>query len=361
MNYISYWIPLTNTIDINFITASEPTRIPIRENISDGIIIEESFIEIKFLENKNIFFQFEDNSYTLICKSFNDKGLLTYYFNNLAQNIKDIIEIQVYHFIKSYFHKHESHEDKVDALLHGYFTSTLPDDDYIVKHFCDIFQDKFNEYIENIESAGSIPDILSKYKNKEYSIEEALNFIAKIQNKILNIKIELLYFKYLSNTFTNHTNKKYYSKESKNYIYRFNVLYQKYETLDNQFDTEYAVVINTSQGRIAWIGIVLGAILGLIGVYYGFNGASSTQLQSNFTDLNKQNQKILLFENDYNSTLLEFNKNLHIKYINLLNIQNNLLKKEDENHNKILQNIKLLKNKDTNKTMEKSSDCKLLN
>ena len=319
MNYISYWIPLTNTFEFDNISSEEYTEIPIVKNISDAVIVEESKLSVKLQKNKNIHFLYENQDYTLTIESSSNTGVLTYSYPNVEQNIKDIMEVQVYHYIKSYFHSHESHDDEVDALLHGYFTSLKPYKNDVIEHYCDIYQKKFESYYENIESSASVDEIIQKYKDKEYSIEESLELIAKVQNKIHKLKTELIYFKFLASSFVESNKKEYFLRECKNYLARFTILYQRYETLDNQFDTQYAIVINETQGRLAWWGIFLGVVLGGIGWYYGYMGATTENLNSKYKTLHNQNK----VSNSYLSKTQEQDKAI-LFIIMPISISNNL-------------------------------------
>ena len=328
-------------------------------DISDQVEDTDNDLYLKIKNNKDIEFTYLSNTYTLSNVESHNNGVLIYSYETIDQNINDILDIQVYHYLKDFFHFHESHDDEEDALLHGYKTTTQPTLDNVVDHYCKIYQNKFNDHYDNIISFSSMDIIMDKYLNKETKVHEAINSIAQIQRKINKIEIELIYFNFLLNTLNDTELKNSFINEYKNHIIKFNILYKEYEILDNQLDTEYSKIINRYQLFLGILGIVLGVILGSIGWYYGFNGATEKKQ----IELNDNNNKTMQVINK-NITNIPYQKVITI--INTYNKKNSnsldIIKKDIVNLNntinKCQNNIKVinqtLKVKTHNKALEKN-------
>lgn len=358
MNYVSYWIPSTNVIDfdtlLNELIENDSTN-----DISDQIEDTDNDLYLKIKNNKDIEFTYLDNTYILSNVVSHNNGVLIYSYETVDQNIDDILDIQVYHYLKDFFHSHESHDDEEDALLHGYKTTEEPTLDNIIEHYCEIYQNKFNDHYDNIISFSSIDIIMNKYLNEETKVHEAINSIAQIQRKINKIEIELIYFNFLLNTLEDINLKDFFINEYKNNIIKFTILYKEYEILDNQLDTEYSQIINKHQILLGILGIVLGLILGGIGWYYGYNGTTEKKQ----IELNDNNNKTMQVINK-NITNIPYQKVITI--IDTYNKKNsnslNIIKKDIVNLNttinKCQNNIKeinqTIKAKTHNKALEKN-------
>lgn len=353
MNYISYWIPSTSFIEFGTLI-DELIDNNSTNNISDKVETTDNDLYLKIKNNKDIEFNYLGNTYTLSNIESHNNGILIYRYENMQQNIDDILDIQVYHYLKDFFHSHESHNEEEDALLHGYKTSEKPTFDNVVEHYCKIYQNKFINHYDNITSYSSIDIIMNKYLNKETKIHEAINSIAQIQRKINKIETELVYFNFLLNTLISSKLKNFFINEYKNNTIKFAILYKEYEILDNQLDTEYSQIINKHQILLGILGIVLGVILGSIGWYYGYNGATENKQ----IELNKKNdetmqainknitnipcQKIINIINTYNkenSNKLDIiNKDIDSLYKTINKINSKIIK--IDTHNKSLENNK---------------------
>lgn len=289
MKYISYWIPSTNALDfeslVNNVYSNNTTN-----DISDNLEDTANNLHLTFQENKNIDIQYQGNHYELKHEELHDNGILIYSYETMPEEVEEILDIQVYHHLKAFFHIHDCHDEEEDALLHAYKTESKPDFNDITEHYCSIYKKKFDYHYDNLIEVASVDIIMDSYVNKQKKVHEALKTTAEMQKRIHKIERELLYFKFLIEGLPNDTTlKNRFLIDYKNHLVKFHILYKEYEILDNQLDTEFAQIINKHQVILAILGIGLGFILGCIGWYYGYHGATGdVQL-----DLNNSNNQII--------------------------------------------------------------------
>lgn len=284
MSFISYWIPLVNYINFekNFEEVIGTSK---SDDISDKVETEKHQVTLTIDEQRNITIESKNKLYKLNYVSCHKNGILTYTHNIQEPSILDILEIQVYHILKSFFHIHDGHHEEEDTLLNAYSENDYPDMNSIIKYYCENYSQKFSSYYENIDAIISPDIILERYKKKiTYKVTDAINAIALAQRKIHKIKIELNYFSFLLSNL-NNIDKKYYCREHTNHLEKFNILYQNYEILINQINTNYAKTLNAFQIILGSIGIILG----LGGIYYGYYGATGDELTENYKSLYEQN------------------------------------------------------------------------
>jgi hypothetical protein len=322
MTFISYWIPLTNTINFteeinNFLDNNERFN-----NIADGVKINDNPLTLIIDENKNLNVKYEDKEYTLTYESHSDFGILTYsYPKDINEDFLDLLDVQIYHCLKDFFHVHECHHKEQDALLHAYkFTDKNEKDnlDKIIAHYSNTYESKILEYEENLTKVS--PEIiLEQYKSKKYKIKQAINVIAKAQRKILKIKAEFSYYTFLISFITDKDIATYHKRFYSNNINKLEKLYKEYEILDNQLDTEYTSIINKYQIGLAILGIVIGTFLGGVSWYYGYYGTTSKDLNNKYENLKQLHKDSSNSIHMINDNLKKYDKNIKI-YSNALKV-----------------------------------------
>ena len=105
MLYISFWIPLTNTINFEEEFKKNNGK-SFTSQISDGLENKENTLFLEINENKNITVKYLAKYYNLKYCGSNEYGIITYKLkkNGLDSSLQDILEVQLYHAIKSFFH-----------------------------------------------------------------------------------------------------------------------------------------------------------------------------------------------------------------------------------------------------------------
>jgi|GEM_PF-5050618 len=336
MNYIAYWIPLTNTIDFTraFGNLQERTK---KVDISDNVVNKKNILKISINENRDITLSLNnEHTYQLTYYNSFNNGLVIYSYNNsFPQNIIEILPLQVYHEFKDFFHTHEAHDIEEDSLLSAYSSKSEPIKNEVILYYCEKYISKFNYYHNNIISYNS-PTIIWEHfiKSKTYMIPDAINTISIGQKNIHKIQTELNYFLYLVNNCSDDINKNYFLREYKNNKFKFHILYQEYEILDNKLDTEYTKIINKYQLYLGY----LGAGLGVIGIGFAMWGINLAHKGLTTNDFIKVKDNIYIKQ-------IEFETKIH-KSINLLKNQNDTLnintskiQKEHNELNKVVKNI----------------------
>ncbi|WP_323589588.1 hypothetical protein [Aliarcobacter butzleri] len=290
MLYISFWIPLTNNIDFEEEFEKNKDK-SYSSQISDGLEIKENSLVLKINQNKHLSVDYLGKSYILeYCGSYNF-GIISYKLNKntLEPNFRDLLEVQVYHAFKSFFHIHEYHEDEQDSLLHAKISENNESIDILVEHFSKEYEKKIKMYQKRIELI-SVETILKSYKTKEYEIHQSLLVISSAQKTILKIKSELIYYNFLIKNFQDSNKYKFYNNIYTRHFTHFDILYKHYEILDNVLDTEYSKIINRYQFYLGFLGIIASIGLGAIGIWYGYNGATQISVDKYYNDYMTQNK-----------------------------------------------------------------------
>lgn len=298
MLYISFWIPLTNTIDFEEEFKRNKGK-SFTSQISDGLENTENTLFLKINENKNISVKYLDKDYELEYYESNEFGIITYKLtkNGLDPSFKDLIEVQLYHAFKSFFHLHEYHEDEQDSLLHAKISEHIESIDDLIEHFSKEYEKKIDKYQGRIELI-SVETILNLFNSKKYKILQALAVVASAQRTILKIQSELIYYNFLIKGFKDTNKYKYYKNIYIRYVTHFDISYRHYEILDNVLDTEYSKIINKYQFYLGFGGLVASFVLGAIGIWYGYNGATQTSIDKFYSEYMIENK--LCNKNLYN-------------------------------------------------------------
>ncbi len=337
MAFISYWIPLTNTIDFKKSFDELDLNFKTRD-ISDGVESNPNILKIEIQENKNLHISLnKDEIYVLEYLTSFDNGLLYYKHDIQDDHILRIIHIQVYHLLKDFFHIHECHKDDVDALLIAFCSDDYTCTHIVLKHYAELYKNKFEDYY-NIIMEESSPEIISEnYHSTNQKIPEAITDIIKQQGFILNIQKEMSYFDFLLSNFKSITEKTYYRREYKNNVIRFNDLYKKYEMQDNLMDTLYSKAMNNVQNYLAILGTILALLglgLGIWGICLALNGLTTDHFDENFEKVKTFNNDAKILIDKYNSVNEKIN-NTNINYKKLYCKHKQLSSKLDSNYSEL--------------------------
>ena len=298
MLYISFWIPLTNTINFEEEFKKNNGK-SFTSQISDGLENKENRLFSEINENKNITVKYLAKYYNLKYCGSNEYGIITYKLkkNGLDSSFQDLLEVQLYHAIKSFFHLHEYHEDVQDSLLHAKISEYIESKDDLIEHFSKEYEKKIDKYNKRIELT-SVETILKLFNTQKYKILQALDVVASAQRTILKIQSELIYYNFLIKGFEDTNKYKYYKNIYIRHLTHFDILYKHYEILDNVLDTEYSKIINRYQLYLGFGGLVASFVLGAIGIWYGYNGATQISVDKYYSDYTIQNK--LCYDSLYN-------------------------------------------------------------
>ena len=167
MLYISFWIPLTNTINFEEEFKKNNGK-SFTSQISDGLENKENTLFLEINENKNITVKYLAKYYNLKYCGSNEYGIITYKLkkNGLDSSFQDLLEVQLYHAIKSFFHLHEYHEDEQDSLLHAKISEYIESKDDLIEHFSNEYEKKIDKYQGRIELI-SVETILNLFNSKK--------------------------------------------------------------------------------------------------------------------------------------------------------------------------------------------------
>lgn len=268
MKYITYWIPLTNTIDLDKQFYENKDK-SLKKDIKDNPSGKVNELKVTILSNRNLLINYLSSEYTLEHKHSKEMGIITYEHNIQEPNVKRILYIHVYSLFKSFFHIHEAHDGEEDAIINAYNHAKYEKHNFAIDYYCRQYIYKFNEYLGYL--AEDTPEIIwNSYamKKSKYMIRHGIKSILENQNIINKAQTEIIYFKFL---FKYSNNKTYFKREYSYFYEKFNVLYKEYEMLDEKFDIEYNEKINKHQ----FILSILGSIVGVIGIWLTLLGLTT--------------------------------------------------------------------------------------
>ena len=275
--YLFYWIPTKEHInglkDRSFI----PSKSFVRKNISD--IDKNKRLELTLEINNNYdidvhLLKYDGSSFEYKLKYIQSdiNGFIVYEISDKQLKFdydRTIFEIQVYHAFKDFFHIHEYHEDKTDALIKAYSSNIKNIYPYeYIRHYLELYSKKFESYRELILQypPEKILDIFQKDRKYKYVIlrlKHAYRFIFKAEG-------EMLYAKFLLSTLL-HCNEQECKNLYKEYeihlsVYEkdFSILFEKYTVTSQQVDMCYDLKINQYQIYLAIFAIILSIVIAIL-------------------------------------------------------------------------------------------------
>lgn len=274
MQYVTFWIPVESKVDFSILC---PDLGSIKsQNITDEVETPTNLLTLEIITNNNLKVSYQENEFLLELHSYDEYGYFTYsYEENIDQ---ELLKIQIYHLFKEFYHIHKNHHDEEDALVEAYISS-----------FFEIEKIK-NYYIENyILKFESYEKILyefledDKIEDNSFDIEELSN----LKFYLLKAKNEMSYAKFISQQSDNY-------EKMISYENNLNNLYENLSILESKKIINSNNKINKWQFFLSFLGISLG----ILGFYYGYNGATS-QSQSKVISQIMENKSYI--DNDLNS------------------------------------------------------------
>lgn len=252
MKFITFWIPLEYSVDFNKVNLEKNNKKS--KNITDKVEKRSNILNLEIKKNNNINLKYQDIDMFLEFYSYNEHGFFTYTIKDKID--EELLKIQVYHIFKEFYHTHKGHAQEEDSLIEAIILDNF-DINKIKKHYIDGYLSKFENYKSIIEEY-LLSTTLEKY---DYQID----MLSNLKNLILKAKNELNFAKFLSKQELEYEQFLSIEKSLDNFYNRLTVL-----------ETNKIIRTNDNINKWQFILAILGLILGLIGTYFGFYGATES-------------------------------------------------------------------------------------
>lgn len=313
MRYVTFWIPLEYEVDFDLFEAdSQKVK---TQDLTDEVENSTNKLTLQILDNKNLQISYHEDQFLLTLHSYDRYGYFTYSYTDTIDD--ELLKIQVYHLFKEFYHIHKNHHDEEDALVEAFISKTY-DIKEIKKHYISNYELKFESYESILYEFLEDKSI----EDNSFDIDELSN----LKEYILKAKNEIAYAKFISKDSDKYALLVSYENNINNLYERLNIIESKKIISSND-------KINKWQFFLALLGICLG----IVGIYYGYSGATSKNQEVFKTQLSLQTD-----------TIKQNHKNTDEKISNLQNevtknqkeIQLVQIKIEDFNCTKIANDIK---------------------
>ena len=266
--FFYYWVPVKKHIDFkkDGIVLKEEIRRPISDINKNSVEITLKFDKKTFNIKVNLLIDNVHKEYFLEKVQYDTNGFIIYKCDSVNLDDKQDIEllnIQVYHCFKEFFHNHEYHDSLSDALITAYSSPTQADNmKEVLKHYYQLYTDKFDAF-KNLIELQNIRNILIDFENS-VDIVKASILIKEAKRIILSARGEMVYADFLLSSAL-HDDKLFdlyqeYKVHFEMYEKELDIYYDKYDNLYTQIDLAYSHNINRFQMILAFVGICLGII-----------------------------------------------------------------------------------------------------
>ena len=312
MQYVTFWIPLEYKVDFS-VFCTDSTSIK-SQNITDEVETSSNLLTLEIITNKNLKISYQENEFLLQLQSYDEYGYFTYTYK---ENIdEELLKIQIYHLFKEFFHIHKNHHDEEDALVEAYISNSF-DIEKAKKYYIENYIVKFESYesilYEFLEDG--------KIEDNSFDIEELSN----LKFYILKAKNEMNYAKFISQDNDEHEKMISYENNLNNLCEQLSI-----------FESKKIINSNNKINKWQFFLSLLGISLGILGFYYGYNGATS-QSQNNVTAKIIENKSYI--DSNFNSLNIKtvtLHKDIIVNQKTLKNIEKNCKK---------LQKLQIINNK----------------
>jgi hypothetical protein len=208
MAFIYYWIPTKTHIELKKVLKhrgiSSKTRnlpdIQPDNRFEITVSVDDSTLDCSII----LLRQETVSNIELHCKKDDSNGFIIYEITKSNEELNNLLQIQIYHLLKDFFHSHEFHAPENDGQLKAYISDRADDMEGCLRHYGELYIKKFEAYKKLFDSEKA-EKIWQNFLNDRL-LKKGVDKIARIERLLRNTGGEMVYVRFLLSSMIHYDN-----------------------------------------------------------------------------------------------------------------------------------------------------------